>query len=359
MKMNKSFFVVGGILLSFLVLFVYLLSTGSSLDDARTELKTCTTIEAVKQAYQQHTDLHKNERYDIATRDHLAAFKLTDAQLQAILQWLPPLRQNSNIIVVPDLSKRLQGEYQGFQAVKTAETDLRLLDEIWDAFKTATEQQENTKDRLIIDVADENQAQGKFALIADSLVFDLATHIPDKSNGYFFKQNKVRFQKYIQALYQQAQEKPLGCDYWHYFNRNLARQLKKNTLYDSYQNKLILITDGYLETEQHLYTGTEADRQAICNAAKKGIAMPDAFAQQKQNIASCGDFSNLEVLILEIDERKNGIDCDYDVLKLYWQNWLTAMHVKNAADPNAFLQRSDAATTTLNLVKNFIKNTPL
>jgi hypothetical protein len=151
-----------------------------------------------------------------------------------------------------------------------------------------------------------------------------------------------------------AKQQPLGADYWSYFEHNLSRHLKNSTLYESYRNIVVLITDGYLEPEHQSYTGDAGSREAICKEKNAGTSLDKIFSAENLHIPSVHtDLSNAEVLILEVNERKTGSGCDYDILKKYWTDWLRSMYVKNA-DGNFFIPRQDATDLTKKEIESVI-----
>lgn len=129
------------------------------------------------------------------------------------------------------------------------------------------------------------------------------------------------------------------------------------TISDSnYRNVMIIITDGYLESDKTLYTGSLSLHNDICRLLKSGKGLDEIFAEKKLKIAPCSiDLSNLEILILEVNERKVGSGCHYEILKKYWKDWFKAMKVKNA-DDNFFIERNNATDLTKGIIKKFITN---
>ena len=118
---------------------------------------------------------------------------------------------------------------------------------------------------------------------------------------------------------------------------------------------MIIITDGYLEAEHRLYTGNESLHNAMCREIHAGKSVSEVVSERGLKIPPCEvDLSNLEVLILEVNERPNGKGCHYDLLKKLWANWFNSMKVKNV-DNDFFIQRNDATDLTKKNIENFIK----
>jgi len=221
----------------------------------------------------------------------------------------------------------------------------------------------NTKDRLIVDVTDEGQASGQFRTLANNLIFDLSEHNRGQINRlYFTDEVQNRYTNSIAKLYALGKENPLGGDYWNYFRRNLSRHIKKPTLFDNYRNALIIITDGYLEAEHRLYTGDWRTRNAIANRIKQGNPIEETVLNRIKIPEIAQKFPTLEVLILEVNERKRrspqepndpGTTEDYDILQILWSDWFRRLEIKNVND-NFFIHRNDATQLTKNEIDKFL-----
>jgi hypothetical protein len=79
-----------------------------------------------------------------------------------------------NIIVIPDLSRRITDTIEN---PKQIENDLVVLNTIWSSFVEYSKLKQDTKDKLIVDVTDIDQAKGQFSSIANQLQFDLSNSI--------------------------------------------------------------------------------------------------------------------------------------------------------------------------------------
>ena len=101
-----------------------------------------------------------------------------------------------------------------------------------------------------MDVTDIDQTKGQFETIANSLQFDLSD-IKIKVIDFTLPKTKMlSLQKALMNYIIQQKQKPLGADYRFYFRRYLPNLLKKTNFFDNYINKVIIITDGYLEAEK-------------------------------------------------------------------------------------------------------------
>ena len=331
-------------------LLVYILTIKSTLTKAREELAVCFNVDDVKKSWDKYKEkLTTNEEFVAEVKIKLGSFNLSEPQIIEVKNWLPLAPQSLNVIVVPDLSRRIVDPYNNPDQIKN---DTILLNYVWQVFKEAVNQKTDSKDRLLVDVTDGGQAGGNFRKIANNMIFDLSTH-KRKRNLLYFNQQGHKYEDNIDSLYQLSKH-PLGADYKEYFCRNLEQHIKKNTLFDDYRNVLIIVTDGYLESQKTLYTGSLPLHDQMCQLIKSGQGLDQVFAQTKLKIAPCDvDLSNLEVLILEVNERQVGKGCHFEILKKCWKDWFKAMKVNNT-DKNFFIQRNDATDLTKQRIRDFI-----
>lgn len=118
-------------------------------------------------------------------RKKLGSFNLSDTELKDCLEWLPPAKTSLNVIVIPDLSRRI------INISDQVKNDTIVLNTIWKAFVEYSKFRQDTKDQLIIDVTDTDQAKGQFKDVADDLLFDLSGHT-GKSNRLYFTDEKTK-----------------------------------------------------------------------------------------------------------------------------------------------------------------------
>lgn len=344
------------LLLSFLSifgLFVFVLTCKSDLQIAKNELPNCKNIEEVRLCWTKHENkLSQNEDFENAVREKLNQLTVSDSQLVKINDWLPKPPTYLNVILVPDLSRRIIDTFNNPAQIKN---DTTLLNTVWESFVENVKLKSDSKDKLIVDVTDGTAAVGKFKDIANDLVFDLSTH-KDKSNKLYFNKQGNRFSKNIDSLYSMSKKKPQGADYWLYFKDNLSNRVKKNTIHENYRNLVIIITDGYLESETKYYTGYLDLHNAICSDIKSGKKIENIFEARKIKIEPLNlNFSNVEVLMLEVNERKVGIGCHFDILKKYWKDWFVSMQIK-VDDNNFFIRRDNAISQVQDKIRKFIKS---
>jgi hypothetical protein len=349
-----------------LVGFIYVLIKPSAESLAIDDLQNAGNISDVRNSWDKYKkDLSDDETYIAEVRNKLNSFHLTDQQIQACLTWLPKPPESLNLIVVPDLSGRINDETNNPGQISN---DTLLLNQIWRSFESVSRLKINSADRLIVDVAGGNQAAGQFRSVADQLIFDLS-QFKDKSNKLFFQARNNQFQTHIAELYHLAQQNPQGADYWSYFNHDLKRNIRASTLFTNYRNGLIILTDGYLEAQTKeatgtaLYTGSYVQRLSVFNKLRAGHPVTDAISDITP-IMDCSDhFRDLEVLVLEVNPRHHlsaqepkdpGTPRDFDILRKLWSDWFKKLEVKNSGD-HFFNERLDATELSKQKIKDFIQ----
>lgn len=347
-KDKKPLYILLGFLIFFGV-FIFLITRPSNQSKAIKEIETSYNKKDVEMVwYKYKSDLSQDEEFLFETRNKLSSFDLNDEDLKECRSWLPPAPINLNLIIIPDLSKRIIDTLNNPNQIKN---DIFVLETIWKSFVGYSKLKQDTKDNLIVDVTDIDQAKGQFGNVANNLQFDLSTH-KDKSNRLYFTAEKDnQFEKSIIEMYRLASEKPLGADYVFYLRRYLGNHLKKPTLFENYINKVIIITDGYLEAQNKpADTKLKGYESQLHQAVNIGNVL-DFINTKGLNIPKVDiDLSTSEILVCEVNERKNGKGFDYEILKAYWEDWFKRMKAKKTV----FLQREQATDLTAKKITDFI-----
>lgn len=329
--------------------FVFLITRPSKQSIAINEIETAFNKKEIEMIwYKYKSDLYQDEEFLKEIRTKLSKLNLSEDDINECRNWLPPAPTNINLIVIPDLSRRIIDTVNNPNQIKN---DIMVMQTIWKSFVSVSKFKQDTKDKLIIDVTDIDQAKGQFGMVANNLQFDLSNH-KGKSNILFFTTEKEKqFETSIKKMYQLAQENPLGADYRFYLRRYLINHIKKPTIFENYTNKIVIITDGYLEAE-----GKPADTKikGLENLLHQSVNIGNTLeiiTSKGLNIPKVDiDLSNSEILICEVNERKNGKGFDFEILKTYWEDWLNRMHAKKIV----FLQREQANDLTSKKVSEFI-----
>ena len=96
-----------------------------------------------------------------------------------------------------------------------------------------------------------------------------------------------------------AMSRPLGADYHFYFNRNLGENLMKSDLKTTWVNRVIIITDGYLEPEDRApLTVIEASRAVrawvkfVADSAISASCNPDSDSRAFVRVTSTIDLAD-------------------------------------------------------------------
>lgn len=333
--------------------FIWLVTLPSEQSKAFNDLEVAFNKKDVEMIwYKYKSDLYQDEIFLDAVRKKLHSFKLTNEEIKDCISWLPKAPTSINLIVVPDLSRRINDNINNPNQIRN---DKIILKSIWESFVDYSKLKRDTQDRFIVEVTDKDQAKGQFDQIANDLQFDLSTHRGKINKLYFTSEKSQQFDKNINLMYASAQQKPLGADYHFYFKRYLVDNIKQPTLFCNYINKVIIITDGYLEPENKpAYTklyGADLHSK-LYKAADIGNIL-ETINSNGLNIPKLTiDFTNTEFLICEVNERKGGEGHDFEILKTYWEDWLNRMHARKVE----FIQHQQASNFTVNKIKGFIKD---
>jgi hypothetical protein len=253
---------------------------------------------------------------------------------------------------VPDLSRRIIQENENPAQIAH---DTILISHLWDKFKGIVKNKPNSKDRFMIAMTDDDQARGDFFKIANQLLYDLKNRKPSERPKDILEQATLNFHKNIESLYATGKLKPSGADYWFYFDRKLPLHEKKSTWTEKFDNRLVIITDGYLEAERKIYTKLVFDLSA--NSQIKSGSNPDFVLKSfNANIQPCFDTSlkNWKILMLEINERKVGKNTHYPILKEYWADWFDSMKYEELDRDEFFVLRDDALDIAKSRIDEFI-----
>lgn len=346
-KDKKPLYILAAFFLVF-GFFIYLISRPSTEDDAKKILALAYTKENVKVIWDKYkTELYDSESFLLAVRTKLNTLSLNDEEIKDCIKWLPPAPVSLNIIVVPDLSNRID------KIPGQIGSDKKVLETIWNSFELQCKLKKNSHDRLMLDVTDKHQAGGEFEEIANNLRFDLSGHKGKTNRLYFTNDVATQYISSINAMYASAAGRSLGADYHRYFRQYLESNLKKSDLFNIYKNKIILLTDGYLEPQaDHAYTKLYGYENILYPAVKNGN-LESTIKNNNLSIPSANiDLSKAEVLICEVTERNNGEGKDFMILKAYWTDWLKRMGVKEPL----FIEHKKASSVTSEAIKKFISS---
>jgi hypothetical protein len=370
----KKVVIFVGIVLAILLAFLFILTQPTPLVKAIDELVLCSSKDEIENVFNKYKkdltttneSLEKELDKDFLreVRKKLSSLNLSDTDIAECQKWLPPAPTSLNLIIVPDLSRRIIDEVNNPSQITN---DTVILNYIWKTFENHTKLRTDTKGHLIIDVTDEEQAGGQFRVLANDLIFNMPEHKTPYLRGVWFDSMRNRYLRNIEQLYRMAKEKPIGADYWFYFKYELSKHVRKSTLYNNYRNILIIITDGYLEAENPTeagiwdYTGSLQKRNIVVERLKYGNSIEDALNGLIRIPDINQKFPTLEILLLEVNKRKkssyqekdHGTNYDYVILKFLWTDWFNRLGIKNA-NKDFFFLRNKGTDQTKEIIDNFL-----
>jgi hypothetical protein len=339
---------------------VFVSGCESPAGEALRRLERCRNIKEVKTLYEDKKDVF--ETFSDSVRAKIGKFGLPEEETSACTSWLPPPPATLNLIVVPDLSKRIIDTTNNPGQVGN---DMELLNYIFEAFKKAVSLKNGTKDRLLVDVTDPWQAGGQFRKLADSMIVDLSGHKEGVHKRHFSDSLvEKRYKRCVEALYALGTAGPTGADFVVYFEDKLKDHIKASNLFERYRNALIIITDGYLEADNKLYTGSYPVRKELARKLKPDSLNRELILKTLKIDGVSRKFPTLDVLVLEVNERTQaskqepkdpGTPLDYQILNVLWADWFQRMGIKNA-NGDFFVRRHDAISVTKKEIDVFLAN---
>lgn len=342
-----------GLLVFFLAFVVYLLYP-SDLSVVSKELKIASSLEEVKSIWDKNkVNLEYNPDFYTKIISKLETLNLKDEDVLYVYTWLPDRREtNTNLVIVPDLSARINQENNNPEQIKN---DKILLQTIWKNFQNKNNSKVDSKSSFLVTVTDDNQVRGDFYKIAKELSLDLENKKENIRVRDVLQSVDKNFQANLDNMYKLAKEKTSGANFWYFFDRKLENYYKKSTLTDKYENKLIIITDGYLElTDGTVYTQNTA---GIGAKIKQGMTLDQAMQMYGTTISTTSykNLNNWNILMLEINERKSGAGSDFAILKKYWLDWYKTMGLVDIDKQVQFIQRDNTTQVAENKIVEFLK----
>ncbi|RZK25475.1 MAG: hypothetical protein EOO43_05435 [Flavobacterium sp.] len=339
-------------------IFIFGLTRPSTLNKAVEEINASFSKKDVEMVwYKYKLDLYQDEEFLLKIRTRLTDLKLSKSDQKECLSWLPKAPVSLNLIIIPDLSRRI---IDTINNPKQINNDKLIIRAAWDSFVKSAKYKEDSKDHFMVDVTDRQQASGAFNKVADNLKYDLSSH-KGKSNILFFTQEKTKaFEKGIDKMYEMAKKKPLGADYRYYIRQYLKSRLLESTFFDTYDNKVIIVTDGYLEAEnQQADTKLKGFEKELHNAVQMGN-VPQIITKNSLNIPTGNIYiPNISILVCEVNERHYfpftnklwpGEKYDFEILKAYWEDWFNRMGIQK----KFFVPREMSISTTTKTIADFV-----
>ena len=333
--LKKYKFFIGALLILAVFVSIFTLNTSNS-KTATSEIKKAPSKQMVLESWDKWIDQidSKNGQEKIIkeTKNKLATMELSSEEIS---EWHKRFRLYSdespslNIIIIPDLSLRIK------QISNTPEYDKEIISEIYQMFFDKAKKHKST-DKLVLEITDNDQANGVFSDLARDLSIDMSDKKNNDNNLNYLKNKEKAFKDNLDKLYDEALKQTSGADYYYYFKRILPRRIKKSDIYNEYENKIIILTDGYLETRDRTYTHTHGRLEKELKTATLQGNLSQFMDYNNLKIPSVGyKLPNTEVLMLEITERPEGRMWHKEVLLEYWKDWFIDMGIKNVKEEDS------------------------
>lgn len=248
-----------------------------------------------------------------------------------------------NIIVIPDLSNRIK------KISYTSKYDKEIISEIYRLFFEKAKLDHKSQDKLVVEVTDDEQAYGIFGKIAENLTIDMSDKRNNENSRKYLASKEKNFKSDINDLYANALKKTTGADYVYYFNRIAPNRVKKSDINTEYINKIIILTDGYLETNTTDYTPIPAKLKKFAQSPDLAQIMAANHLAIPKNRTK---LPNTEILVLELYERSIGKDWHKEILTQYWDDWFKSMGCKTANENYQLHQMN--VNETKKIIKKFL-----
>ncbi|MCS5488863.1 hypothetical protein [Algoriphagus limi] len=272
--------------------------------------------------------------------------------------------EHFNIIFAPDLSNRVISEIRP----KPVEDTQIILDFIRNVERVLTyKRNQNQYDIYSFDFINKNLIS-RFNVDLDAMRLDFSIfdnrqieridYLRNRSSIKTFDSDLQRFESELKKVYTSAEKDNYGADIYSYLNSlsqsNLGKDLNEfeyqNVVYQGvYRNILIIFTDGYIEAGLYGDEGCKDGNQCYYLSSNKisefrkaykdsgEISIENFFLKNNYGIVPVNNpvLTEFEVLVLEINDRSLDVagnatvhPKDYEIIKLFWSDWLQKSGVK-------------------------------
>lgn len=218
-----------------------------------------------------------------------------------------------NLTVFIDLSDRIESNTNNVSSVTK---DLEIFKHLTARFKAKaiSEKIVPCKDRMEVFFYPA-PADPEIIRLSDALEIDFAkTDIKNKK--VILTQFEEEWSKTLSRIYNQAKEdkKYNGADIYGFFGRKINSQC----ILPNYRNVLIILSDGYPYYDK---SAVSYGNNEFSYVTPKSLREHPNAKLKPLSI----DLSDLEILLLEVDEGNKG---DFYKLQTIWTNWLKDMNIK-------------------------------
>lgn len=254
----------------------------------------------------------------------------------------PTIDTFKNVVILLDLSSRVRLPNQD-------KKDIAILQHIIAAFEQEQRQYgfQISEDKLDVKIALQDGAITQPFNFGDDLTIDMSVNQMNKPN---FDTKKKSFLVAATQMYSQATKGPTtGADIWNFFDDRLSSCLKNEK---KFKNKIIILTDGYLEFDSKIANSRPKD--TYFNPNYKLLRNKDnwqaLFKTMKLGLRPCKKFDNTEVLMLEISPTKPVLYTnEYQILEKIWSSWFSDMNI-----PSQMVQTDGNTQNLKPVIQNFI-----
>ncbi|RIV25590.1 hypothetical protein DYU11_09890 [Fibrisoma montanum] len=231
-----------------------------------------------------------------------------------------------NYVVLLDLSDRLLTPDQ-------ARRDVALIQAVFNRFEQGVRTQFiiNSRDRFRVVIAPQQGIRYRTEPFMDALYLDLsATGMAHKRRR--LDSLRTELPKQLTRLYAQAtagKRTPrdfAGCDLWQYVNEQLPTDLDP-----AYDNRLVVLTDGYFDFEHNTHgvtAGNRATDSRVLDRLRRDPNWRTTLAQPNEGLIPVRKpLPNLTVCVAEVRPKYDTLQ-EIDLLTALWDKWLRDMHVR-------------------------------
>ncbi|WP_298539486.1 hypothetical protein [uncultured Aquimarina sp.] len=257
--------------------------------------------------------------------------------------------ENLNISFLLDLSDRINPEKFPNPAMEYYQRDAKYIQSAAEAFNVhlRTKKVIRTNDKIQLFFDPEPKTK-EISDISNKLKFqvDKTTVTNDLLCSIDSVYATLPVEIYNQAI---TDNDYIGSNTWGFFKN----KVKDYCIEDQFRNILIILTDGYIYHKDIKRQEGNLTSYLIPQYIRSKRLNTEGWKSKIEDksfgfIPAANNLSNLEVLILGLHPNKDN-PYEEDVIRLYWNNWLTSMNVKRFAIKNA-----DLPSNMDKIIKDFI-----
>jgi len=296
------------------------------------------------------------------------------------------INKNLNIIISPDISNRITGIYP--KPLDDMEIITKVMDMYFPFLYRSGNRAIGQRDRISVQITNP-QLISTYHINTSPLEINMnemsneerIKYLTDSIQNISYRNDKLSLINEVKKTYEKAQENTMGADIYNLFSNRLnsdivladkaPKSLFGKTVINKNRNILILLTDGYIEAglygkptnNKYFYL----DNDVIKKFRKEFLAsgekdMSKFFTENSYGIMPVDNeaLKNLEVFAIEFYDRslshRSGnntiLPDDFEILKLFWEDWLTKSKVKRFKIYERFASLNEFERA----FKNFIGN---